>query len=610
MADFQIDHASGVRLIGAEMLFQSELTEVGDPSAIVDLLASMRRTREASRILLLGPRAALLLRDLPTEAHVDVLVRGLPDARVIAAERMMHRTLTLWCGGLDRYDTDERYDLIIMLDETSRLLTPDSRPLANVDLLQHVGGWLADDGLLVAQAANAFSTESLLELRMEPTKLSDQRFAYAMGPLDDDSERPDTGDGENENWWRGATGFSQRPLFWSELESAVAKSSLAWDATFAAYPSHDYTALLVNREDASPMRKSALAHAVRVQDDLPNRRPYLQEPTQLVADAITAGQLVGLAPSWLVLLRKGAAGGRSEVPALVVNDIGVSQRWHRPLIALSDPDDYLWTLGRDDALMQSGQLRRTFTAQQASASVSPFSLALRGALIGGNMLTIRNLVQEYTDWLTTLKPQEGLFATPNNVSYDGTTFEVLDTSWSWQGQVPSDIVVLYCLRHFARRALRAGVAHPWAPDVSPDKMTESLAAMAGRGSSPTDLLQAAYLEAEIEVALYDVPSDQMKSYIADSVTDGQSAMSAAVGGGMGFRDLASRAARLSIALQTRAEQVQWLEVSLRNRTLKLEKAERRAADLRNSLSFKVGRALTSPIRRPVAFLKSRISPKR
>lgn len=610
MAEFQIENASGVRLIGAEMLFQSELSNVGDPSAIVDLLASIRRTRESSRILLLGPRAALLLHELPTEAHVDVLVRGLPDARAIAAERMMHRTLTVWCGGLDRYEIGDRYDLIVVLDETSRLLTPDSQPLPNTDVLSHIGAWLADDGLLVAQAANAFSTERLLELHIEPTKLSDQRYEYAMQLSGENAmERPEAGDGDNENWWRGATGFSQRAMFWSELESAVAKSSLTWDATYAAYPSHDYTALLVNREDASPLRETALTHAVRVQDELPNRRPYLQEPTQLVSDAISAGQLLGLAPSWLLLLRKGT-GRRSEMPALAVNDIGCSERWRRPVIALSDPDGYIWTLGREGTLMQSGQLRREFTSDLGQSNLTPFSLALRGALIGGNMVSIRTLVQQYSKWLATLEPERALFATPNNVAYNGTGFEILDSSWSWQGEVSSNIVILYCLRHFARRALRAGIPHPWAPDISPDKMAESLAAMAGMGPSPTDLLQAAYLEAEIEVALYDVPSDQVKSYIADSVTDGQSAMSAAVGGGLGFRDLASRAARLSIALQTRAEQVQWLEVSLRNRTQKLDKAEKRAADLRNSLSFKVGRAITSPARRPIAFLKSRLSPKR
>lgn len=610
MPVFQIDHASGVRLIGAEMLFQSELGKVGEPSAITDLLAAVTEGQKLDRVLLLGPRASLLVQQLPATSDVDVVIRGLPDARAIAAERMMHRTLTVWCGGFDRYEPESRYDLIVLLDELNHLLTPDSLPFEQSELLPRVGSWLSEGGVLLAQVTNALSTESLISLKMEPPKLTNARLEYAealaIDEPQEDLDAPPLPQEENDLWWRGATGFPQRPQFWFEVDRAARASKLIWQASYAAYPSHSLPALLVEHSDAAPLADAARAHAVRLQGELRHSSPYLQEPLSLVSNAISAGQLVSLAPSWVLLLRNGPATG--EIPTMVVGDLGMAPRWRLPRVAVHDGDHYLWnTQTKHGSFTQSGKLRREASLVNSGESVAdPLVLQLREALSRGNFDVIRRLIQRYAEWLATLEPQIGLFATPDNVSFTDGQFTLIDRSWSWDDdKLKTDVVVLYCLRHFALRALRAGIAHPWQPDSSPDQVAESLAAMAGRATSKRTLARVGRLDGKIEALLLDLPVEAHEDFISDSVADGQSSLSTIVGGGIGFRELAARTAQLSIALQTRAEQVEWLEIALRNTRFNLDKLAKELANVKSSLSFRVGRALTAPVRAPFNLLKTR-----
>lgn len=604
MAYYQIDHASGVRLVGAEMMFQRELDRVGEPSVIVDLLARVVSDKTPARALLLGPRAALLLPEMPGEVPVDVLLRGLPDARSTAGERMLHKTLTMWCGGIDRFSPGRRYDLIVMLDEPWRLLTPDSRPLSHAEIFERVTSWLAPEGVLVAQVSNAFSTESLLSLHIEPPKLSDARYEYSSGET---NEAPEVSSEDNEHWWRGSTGFPQHPMYWSEVEAVAGATGLSWEATYAAYPAHDFPAMLVNRDDAAQLQDLAQANATRLQGELPSDQPYLQEPTRLVGEAAEAGQLVALAPSWILVLRSGETDAPPELPAMVVGDLGMDERWRLSRTAVHSGDDYQWFAdNQGDSVTSSGLLSRSLAISPQPQVGHNLSQLLREALIGGNFESIRRLVQAYGAWLSSLAPEEAIFATPNNVNATPSGFVVVDDSWAWAGQVESLSAVIYCMRHFALRALRAGIAHPWRPDISPDDMTQSLMAMAGQGVTKDDILAAGQLDAEITALLLDIPSEQREEFIVDSIADGQTAVSAAIGGGMGFRDLAARTARLSIALQTRAEQVMWLETSLRNRTTRLNKAEKLVESIRNSVSFRVGQTITWPVRHPLALARERV----
>ena len=104
LPSYQVDLASGTRLIGGEMAGWSDLTAQNSAGAVTCLLEPvLRAARSAPRILLLGPRASRLLEDLPADAEVDVLVRGLGDARHLAALSGLRARGAIHCGGLDRF---------------------------------------------------------------------------------------------------------------------------------------------------------------------------------------------------------------------------------------------------------------------------------------------------------------------------------------------------------------------------------------------------------------------------------------------------------------------------------------------------------------------------
>jgi hypothetical protein len=155
LPSYQVDLASGTRLIGGEMLGWSDLaadSSAGAASYVVSVV--LRAATSARKVLLLGPRASHLLEEMPADVSVDVLVRGLRDARHLAALSGLRSEARTHCGGLDRLDTGDRYDVVVALDGPDVLLSPDSAGMGHVELLQGLATWLAPGGTLVATVEN------------------------------------------------------------------------------------------------------------------------------------------------------------------------------------------------------------------------------------------------------------------------------------------------------------------------------------------------------------------------------------------------------------------------------------------------------------------------
>jgi hypothetical protein len=185
LPSYQVDLASGTRLIGGEMAGWSDLTAQSSAGAVTCLLGPvLRGARSAApRVLLLGPRASRLLEDLPADAEVDVLVRGLGDARHLAALSGLRARGAIHCGGLDRFAPQGRYDVIVCLDGPSVLMSPDSPGIGHAALVRLLGTWLATDGTLVAAVSNELGFDTQFRLKVREA-------------LDGDDQ-----------WHRGAAGF-------------------------------------------------------------------------------------------------------------------------------------------------------------------------------------------------------------------------------------------------------------------------------------------------------------------------------------------------------------------------------------------------------------------
>ena len=228
MPSYQVDLASGTRLIGGEMAGWSDLTAQSSAGAVTCLLDPVLcAARSAPRILLLGPRASRLLEDLPADAEVDVLVRGLGDARHLAALSGLRARGAIHCGGLDRFAPQERYDVIVSLDGPSVLMSPDSPGIGHAALVRLLGTWLSADGTLVAAVSNELGFDTQFRLKVREA-------------LDADDQ-----------WHRGAAGFDPRALYHRELDGALESAALKPLSVYAGFPAADSRPTSSDNESAA-----------------------------------------------------------------------------------------------------------------------------------------------------------------------------------------------------------------------------------------------------------------------------------------------------------------------------------------------------------------------
>ena len=244
------------------------------------------------RILLVGPRASRLLEDLPADAEVDVLVRGLPDARHLAALSGMRHAGAVHCGGLDRFHPQEGYDVVVALDGPDVLISPDSPGMGHAAVLQLLGRWLGGDGTLVAAVANELGFDRQFRLQVREA-------------LDSDDQ-----------WHRGATGFDTRALYHRELDGALGAAALQPLALYAGFPAADTLSLLVAGElvDDPVVGSTAAGVAARMVQAHFSRQPSLVDAYEMALRLFDSGLALEFAPVWLVVARATGAGAEGRMP--------------------------------------------------------------------------------------------------------------------------------------------------------------------------------------------------------------------------------------------------------------------------------------------------------
>ena len=168
--DVQRDAISGARILVGDMLMWSDLATLETPLAVREVLRTAIAEHRPRRVLLAGPRAGLLVDAVPTDVRVDLLVRALPDARLLGDRAGLHESSDIYCGGLDVFAPGHSYDLIVALGGPERLLGPDSRGLSETETVARLAALLDDGGRLVLDLANEMGfTDLVLSL---PTRRS------------------------------------------------------------------------------------------------------------------------------------------------------------------------------------------------------------------------------------------------------------------------------------------------------------------------------------------------------------------------------------------------------------------------------------------------------
>lgn len=270
MLPHEVDSKSGARMVGGEIPDWTDTTapQLQGLTGIVDAFAAgvLARVGEGAEILVAGfPSATLPLRSV-SGAHTTLLVRGVPDARALAASGA-----TVICGALDRlHDAGDRYDLVVAVGGPEATLSPDSPTLDAMGWVALVDGLLRPGGAAIVTVANPSGMDTLLTGGREPGP-TDQARLDSSGP---------------------------GPLATNGVP-AVPGSSL-----LAAYPSvTDPTVLLGAREAAHATGTAQLAvRALAAHVTDPADVPTSLDPWTTAERLFRAGVGTPLAPGWLIAL--------------------------------------------------------------------------------------------------------------------------------------------------------------------------------------------------------------------------------------------------------------------------------------------------------------------
>lgn len=589
MQPYQVDEASGSRLIGGDMLAWSDLNRLTASSAVGFLVARLARRTGAGRVLLAGPRAAALLDAVPPELDVDLLVRGLPDARTLSSHARERTALHVYCGGLDRFQPGQAYDLVVALDGPEVLLTPDSPGMSHAATARYLTERVAPGGAVILSFANELGLDSVFRLELHSV-------------YDDDSQ-----------WFRGAPGFDSRRLFARELNGVLDGAGIEVERRYCVFPSSERLSLLVADEaTADPTVSSGIeASIARIEGEHFCTTPSLVDPYALARRVLDAGLSADLAPVWLVVGRVGraqdAAQPPTELPAVLSGEDGDTPGW--TAVMTLDHRDGGWERqvrsagGRSE--MSERRVARDLSAIGDQLAVGELlESALRSACAGGNLARIRELVQTYAAWLGSADQWDAttsrrrFFAVPSNVvlSSNGTP-SLFDPSWSWLEELSTELLLLRGLRDFARRMLRSGAEHPWQPDISPDQLTQTLSAMADVTWTPQLSAEIAAREAELEVVVHGGDAIRESAVLSTNIDSGASQFTATPGPSRGYRETLAATGRMSQALHERADQVTWLEATLRHRDKRVGSLEHQLAKVQRSAGYRATRRMTLPARK-------------
>lgn len=575
------DGVTGAEVLTGEMLAWSDLGWIAAPLSVDVVVAEVVRSRSPQRVLLAGPRAAALVETLPESAHVEILLRSIPDSRVASDAAGLHDRASLHIGGLDAYSNDKGFDLVVGLGGPTRLLGPDSTGMGEAEVLTTLSDLVADGGTLVADVANELGLHELLA---------------AQPLLDVDSD---------DAWHVGADGFNHRRLHLVELESWRQDQRLTTDALFGAYPSPDQHHLLVDGAAVAAggpeLTGAARVHSCRAVERHFQDVPVLRDPRGTVERLVDGGLATQLASAWLLVAHRGGAADLT-LPAVVDVETWVDPAWARvTTVDHAGGSAAVWASGKTDAEVNVGAITRDL-APPSAADGRILEMELRDACARRSHRDIRALIGQYNSWLhdssvwNTSTAERRIFATIDNVVIGSdASLGIIDGSWRRAGIVAADDMLVLALRQFAHRLLASAATHPWKTSTTPDDLTASLAAMVGVVVNDNVVHRVVRVQSEIASVI--TPSDLTVAELVEaSLEQGELPRNLPSATATGFRELLALDRARSRHLREHDGQVAWLEGTLRHRDRYIRDLERIIERYEDTLTWKTVQAIRAPRR--------------
>ncbi|MFC4063728.1 hypothetical protein [Actinoplanes subglobosus] len=406
-----------IRMIGGEM---PEYSEEHPPAGGTLHRHLLDRLPRRIRVLVAGPHEPGLISALADRRDVTCLVRSQPDAAALP-------DVTVLCGTLSKLTDADRYDVVIALDGTGRLCSPEDTPLDWAESVRVLARSLRPGGTLLLTVENQLGVHRLVD----PGTPTAARTGDAWRPLGEFTDVPGRPD---------------------RLVAAFAADGLPVTALAAAWPLPESPSLLVTTETLRSGPLDALAaFAAGAVASAYSQRSVLGDPRRLAAAAVRRGIGAELAPAWLVVAQRATRPGKAAMtlaPALIAGPSGTVTE------VIGTPD--------------RGWLRRATGDRPGLAVTEPLP---DGRLLEEHLITaalqhdlpvLRKLL---TGWMTEL-PMAGA----GNVLVDGDRFALLDPVVPDQPDA---------LARFAHTLLDGGYHHPWPAVTDVARLIAVLAGAAG-----------------------------------------------------------------------------------------------------------------------------------
>jgi hypothetical protein len=532
-------------------------------------------------------------------SSVSILVRSSSDAQDIARRYSEVRGLDVYCGAFEQFQPEQQFDLVVALGGVDRLSSVDTGETAWGEIFERVTAMLAPGGRLALGVENQLGVHRIIDTH---TPLSD---------WGDDA------------WSPRDLAEETRPPGLDELRRRITGSGLVEDGLYGAFPEAQRPTLAVAApvfEDAqcrgtvTALIKAAFSRGFA-------GRQVLSDPGTLSRLALQNGLGLQLAPLWIAFLSRPVPDSDSGTPALepqmIIGEDAPAEYWSVAYEAVPQGESGWVRRTFDDA--SSAQLRALGRVQRdvgllngSTAYGDLLDELLMAMTVRQDLREVRRLVRGYVEWLgthTVAGPDgrpalsgQHVFATPDNVvTYEG-KFDLHDPSWSFNGTAPLNVVLTRSFQRFATRLLHGGYRHPWPTTLNADQLTRTMLAMAEQGITQDDVFTAARLDAEIAAAVNDLSPTEEAARVSSLLADPTTGGSAVEDEVHGYRESLALVSRLRDELRTARGQVEWLDSRLIHRERQLVRLRRTDERLRTSVSYKLGRALTAPLRVPMSRL--------
>jgi hypothetical protein len=441
----------------------------------------------------------------------------------------------------------------------------------------------------------------------------------------DTSVRPPADD----QWPTSMTTITQPPPGLDTVRAVLTGHDLEIREQYAVYPRTATTSLMVHErtltgsegdEVLAILASAAFASGM-------GDRPVLTDPRRLAREMVRHGVGLRLAPGWQFIARlpapeAGTDTRSADYPAALITDNLDHPYWSAVLELTRDTDGGwrrdLVDVGRPVTTRSAGHLERE---PRKLVGAVPAGMLLEEQFLTAcrqdDLDVLRRLVRVYADWLhdqsevklwtdpwapghpaieRRLVTADAAFATFDNLMIDGDRLELLDPSWSTTLQVPYDVALTRALRRFGYRVLAGGLRHPWPSGMSPNRLTVTLASMVGVTVTSHLLERSSRLEVELEGQQRNNTEVGDQQLYFELQTMGEQPMGTEPGQPRGYREALATVGRLSTELSEALSQIEWLDKTVQLRETQLRHERKVSADVKNSVSFAIGRGLTAPFR--------------